>query len=62
MATEAQKRASKKYNNQHTKIINIRLNLATDEDVLVQLDSVENKAGYIKKLIREDIKKSNGQK
>ena len=29
----------------------------TDQDILDKLDSVESKQGYIKNLIREDIKK-----
>jgi len=40
----------------HTTVINIRLNLDKDKDILSHLDTVGKKASYIKKLIREDMK------
>lgn len=40
----------------NTKMFMIRLNLNTDSDVIKRLDEVESKQGYIKKLIRADIK------
>lgn len=55
MATEAQKRASAKYDKDHTARISLKLNLSTDADVLEKLRSVENMQGYIKGLIRADI-------
>lgn len=55
--TDAQIRAVAKYNTAHTKIIPIRLNFSTDEDILKHLESVPSVAGYIKQLIRADIKK-----
>lgn len=55
MATEAQKKAKAKYDKANTKQIMLKLNLKTDADILDQLDSVENKQGYIKDLIRKDI-------
>ncbi|MBR4906536.1 MAG: hypothetical protein IKZ44_06740 [Clostridia bacterium] len=33
----------------------MQLNKTHDEDILVWLDSQENKQGYLKKLIREDM-------
>lgn len=56
MSTQAQIKASNKYNKDKTKIIPLRLNLETDKDILDRLDQVESKAGYIKDLIRKDIK------
>lgn len=39
------------------KMILLNLNKETDADVLGQLASVRNKQGYIKMLIRQDIKR-----
>lgn len=55
MTSEAQKRASAKYDAANTKAIKIKLNTKTDADILQKLQEVENKQGYIKKLIREDL-------
>jgi len=57
MTTEAQKKAKAKYDKANTKQIMLKLNLKTDADILDQLDSVENKQGYIKDLIRKDLNK-----
>ena len=62
MATEAQKRATNKYNKSNTKMIAIRFNLNNENDikVLKKLDEVENKTNYIRELILKDIEnKSN---
>lgn len=56
MATAAQNRAVEKYNKAHTKQFVVRLNLKTDADIIAKLESVPNKAGYIKQLIRQDLK------
>lgn len=53
--TEAQLRASKKYDKEHTKQINLKLNLETDSDILARLEEVTSIQGYIKELIRQDI-------
>ena len=55
MATKAQLRAINKYNREQTISIAIRLNKETDADIIEKLQSVSNKAGYIKALIRKDI-------
>ena len=57
MTSEAQKRASQKYDAENTKGLYLKLNIKTDADVIERLDEVKNKQGYIKDLIREDIKK-----
>lgn len=60
MATEAQKRAQKRYdeaNKDKFRIIHLKLNRDTDADIISKLESVENIQGYIKELIRQDIKK-----
>ena len=57
MATEAQRRANMKYEAENTRQVHLKLNLRTDKDVLEKLDSVPSKQGYIKELIRADLKK-----
>ncbi len=54
---ESDYRASRKYRSANCRQINIELNKKLDEDVLVWLDSQENKQGYLKKLIREDMER-----
>ena len=54
--TEVVKYASQqKYDKANTTQIRMKLNLKTDADILEKLESVGNKQGYIKALIREDI-------
>ena len=55
MATEAQKRASAKYDKKNTKSILLKFNLKTDTDILDYLETVGNKQGFIKELIRASI-------
>ena len=57
MASEAQIKAQKKYDAENTLQVHLKLNRRTDWDVLEKLDSVPNKQGYIKELIRADLKK-----
>lgn len=57
--TEIVKYASQqKYDKANTTQIRMKLNLKTDADILEKLESVGNKQGYIKALIRADIKAS----
>ena len=58
MATEAQKRAVRKYDAANTKQIHIKLNTTTDADIIAQLERQESIQGYIKRLIREDMEKN----
>lgn len=39
----------------HTRCINVRFNIENDKEILEKLDSVPNKADYIRKLILNDI-------
>ena len=57
MATEAQRKAQRRYDAKNTRQVHIKLNLRTDKDVLARLDEVQSKQGYIKRLIREDLAK-----
>lgn len=58
MPTEAQKRAAQKYDAANTVQLKFKLNKKSDADILARLDSVQNKQGYIKQLIRADINKA----
>ncbi len=53
--TEAMKKAQAKYKKETTTIINIRLHKEYDTDIIEKLNTVGNKQGYIKQLIRSDI-------
>lgn len=57
MASKAQAKASAKYDKANTKGVYLKLNIHTDADILKRLKSVGNAQGYIKALIRCDIKK-----
>lgn len=57
MATQAQIRASEKYDRENTIRISLKLNKTTDAEILKKLDSVASKQGYIKELILADINK-----
>lgn len=57
MATKAQIKASNKYDKENTKQIALRLNKKTDADIIEHLEKQGSKQGYIKELIRKDMKK-----
>lgn len=59
--SDAQKRANAKYEREKTRSIKIKLTISTDADILAKLDAVGNKQGYIKKLIRDDLKKEGNK-
>lgn len=56
-ASAAQLRANDKYKKANTKQYNLILHKVNDEDIITWLEAQENKQGYIKALIREDIKR-----
>ena len=58
MATEAQRRATKKYDAQNTKQYHLKLNVKTDADIIRRLEEVESIQGYIKNLIRDDMRRA----
>ena len=62
MTTDAQKRAQQKYDRDNRgkfKVMTLKFNKEQDADVLEKLSSVPNMQGYIKELIRKDIKGGN---
>lgn len=60
--SEAQKKASEKYKKENTKQYKLMLSLKYDADIIAMLDSVENRQGYLKSLIRADIARANSEK
>lgn len=54
---ESDYRASQKYQREKCRKITVQMNKRLDEDILEWLDSLPNKAGYIKDLIRADMDK-----
>ena len=58
MATEAQRKATAKYDRENTVKKMLKLNKTTDIDILKRFDEVGNVQGYIKSLIRNDIQNS----
>lgn len=57
VVTEAKKRANAKYDKNNTRQIMLKLNLNTDKEILDHLDRQNNRQGYIKRLIREDMER-----
>ena len=55
-STESQIRASIRYNKENTVQISLKLNRSTDADLIESLNRIANKQGYIKELIRKDMK------
>lgn len=48
-----------KYNRENTVSVNVRMSIKKDADILQRLDAIdEPKAAYIKRLIREDMRKN----
>ena len=56
MVSEAQKRAAAKYQRESTKRKALTF-YKSEVDILEWLESQENQAGYIKRLIREDMER-----
>lgn len=50
-------KSQEKYDAANTRQIRLKLNLKKDADIFARLEEVGNKQGYIKDLIRADIKK-----
>ncbi len=58
MVSAAQIKAQAKYDKSHTRSVLLKFNLTTDADILMRLDEVDNRQGYIKDLIRNDVRGS----
>lgn len=53
MTSEAQKKASLRYDAKNTVQVKLKLNKNTDADIIKKLSEVPNKQGFIKDLIRK---------
>lgn len=58
MTSEAQKRATVKYDSANTRQYHLKLNLNTDQDIMQRFEKQTSIQGYIKRLIREDIQRN----
>lgn len=56
MSSEAQRKAQVKYYANTCQTISLVLNKKTDADIIDFLSKKENKRGYIKELIRKDMR------
>lgn len=57
--TEKQKKYDQDWKAKNTTRVTVRLNNNTDADIIEYLSTLDSKQGYIKELIREDMKKQN---
>ena len=55
MASESQKKASARYDQEHTVTVTVKLNRQTDADIIEWLSGKKNRQGTIKWLIRNQI-------
>ena len=60
MTSEAKLSAQRKYDKENTTQILLKLNTKTDADVIGKLEKVGNKQGYIKELIRNNLRNDYG--
>jgi hypothetical protein len=50
--------ATAQYDRENTRRINLKLNKKTDDDIIKWLEAKKNIQGYLKQLVREDMKKT----
>lgn len=55
--TDAQKKAISRYDMEHTRQYHMKLNLKTDADIIAKFATVKSMQGYVKSLVREDLKR-----
>lgn len=60
MATDAIRRAVKKYDAKNAVQFHLKLNRITDAELIEHLQQTGNVQGYLKQLIREDLERKNG--
>lgn len=58
MTTESQKEAKRRYEKENTKMYCFKLNKKYDADIMEHLEGIKNRQGYIKDLIRKNIKEA----
>ena len=47
-----------RFDKENTRKYTVKLNVHTDAELIAKLDNQPSKAGYVKQLIRDDIKKT----
>lgn len=57
VTSEAQKRATLKFQKEKCKQYTFKFNKNTDADIIEVLDTVSNRQGYLKGLIRADLRR-----
>ena len=60
MITPAKRKTNMDYDRKNTKLIGMKLNKNTDADILDFLGKQKNVQGYLKELIRQDMKRDRG--
>lgn len=58
--SEKKERPQERWDKLNTKMYHLKVMKTTEQDIIEKLDSVPNKSGYIKSLIRADIAKAEG--
>lgn len=58
MTTDAAKAAKARYDAKTARYISMKLNTNTDKDIIQRLDQEPSIQAYLKRLIREDMKKT----
>ena len=58
MTTEAAKAAKAKYDAKTARYFSLKLNRNTDKDIIETLEQQESIQAYLKRLIREDMKRT----
>ena len=56
--SEKKERPQERFDRMNSKRYTLKVMTRTEADIIAKLDSVPNKAGYIKELIRRDIENS----
>ena len=60
MVSEARIKAQARYDKENTQTCILKLNKKTDADILEKLKAVTSKQGYIKELVRSDLRNQKG--
>ena len=55
MSSEKKERPQERFDRLNSKVYRIKVMTRTEQDIIQKLDSVPNKSGYIKSLIRSDM-------
>lgn len=59
---EKKERPQERFDRLNSKVYRLKVMTRTEQDIIAKLDGVPNKSGYIKGLIRADVKKQEEEK